>query len=239
MPDYMHINKILYSIGRNSFWALAKFFGRLKVIGRENVPHTGGVVLAANHSSYADPPLVGIGAPRRIHYMAKSELFAVPVMGPLIARVGAFPVRRGAADRQALRIAHDLLTGGEAVVIFYEGGRSPDGKLLPPELGPAMIALRAGVPVVPTAIINADLMLPPRGKGMRFTHVTVVYGAPLTFPHLAGKAGDRAALQEVALTIARSVADLLRTHGAADRVPDGYPTLKTGETKDEGEKESA
>jgi 1-acyl-sn-glycerol-3-phosphate acyltransferase len=229
------IVKPLYLLGRNLFWLLVKFFGRLKVVGRDNVPKTGGVLLAANHTSYADPPLVGIGAPRMIHFMAKSELFDVPVMGKLIARVGAFPVRRGAADRQALRIAHELLTGGEAVVIFFEGGRSPDGRLMPPELGPAMIALRAGVPIVPVAIINADTMLPPKGKGLHFTHVTVIYGEPLTFPHLAGKTSDRIALQEIALAIARAVADLLRAHGAADRVPEGYPTLKTGEKTEESE----
>ncbi|HOS43560.1 MAG TPA: lysophospholipid acyltransferase family protein [Armatimonadota bacterium] len=235
MPDYLHINRPLYAIGRNTCWVLAKLFGRLRVHGRGHVPTTGGVLLAANHTSYADPPLVGVGAPRRVHYMAKAELFAVPVLGALIARVGAFPVRRGTADRQALRIANDLLTAGEAVVIFFEGGRSPDGRLLPPELGPAMIALKAGVPIVPTAIINADKMLPPKGAGLRFAHVQVSYGTPLTFPHLAGKAADRAALREVALTVARAVADLLRAHGAADRVPEGYPTLKTGESEDEGE----
>ncbi|OPZ80403.1 MAG: hypothetical protein BWY76_03370 [bacterium ADurb.Bin429] len=80
-------------------------------------------------------------------------------------------------------------------------------------------------------------MLPPKGKGLHFTHVQVVFGEPLTFPHLAGKAADRAALREVALAVARAVADLLRAHGAADRVPEGYPTLKTGESMGESEKQ--
>lgn len=236
MASPSRISKPWYIFGRGLFWSLLKLLGRLKVVGRQHVPKTGGVLLAANHTSYADPPIVGVSAPRMIHYMAKSELFTVPVMGKLIPRVGAFPVRRGTADRQALRTAHELLTGGEAVVIFYEGGRSPDGRLQPPELGPALIALRAGVPIVPTAVINADVLLPPHGKKLHRAQVTVIFGEPLTFPHLTGKA-DRVALQEVALTTARAVAELMRAHGAADRVPDGYPTLKTGETKDEAEKD--
>lgn len=212
---------MLYVIGRSLCWLFAKVVGRLHIIGRENVPATGGVVLAANHTSYMDPPLVGTTTSRPVWYMAKSELFDVPVLGPIIRRVHAFPVKRGSADRQALRYAHELLTSGKALTIFFEGGRSTDGRLLPPELGPAMIALRAGVPIVPIAIINADHLL-PHGGGVRFAHVTVVVGEPLSFPHLAGKHADRAALHEVSTTVARRVAELLRAHGAADRVPDGY-----------------
>jgi 1-acyl-sn-glycerol-3-phosphate acyltransferase len=213
---------MLYSFGRALCWLVAKIFGRLTVIGREHVPRTGGVLLAANHTSYFDPPLVGVACyPRRVWFMAKSELFAVPVLGFLIRRVQAFPVKRGSADRQALRRAHELLTSGEAVTIFFEGGRSPDGRLLPPELGPAMIALRAGVPIVPIALINADHLM-PRSGGLQFAHVTAVIGEPLAFPHLAGKHADREALREVSESVARQVALLLQAHGAGERVPSGY-----------------
>ena len=212
---------MLYWIGYGLSWLLAKVMGRLKVVDRRRVPRRGGVVLAANHTSYADPLLVGVASPRPVWFMAKSELFQVPVLGPLIKRVHAFPVKRGTADRQALRHAHELLTAGKAVNIFFEGGRSTDGRLLPPELGPSMIALRAGVPIVPVAVINADQMMPREG-GLKFARVTVIFGEPLTFPHLAGKSGDRAALSEVSRAVARSVATLLIAHGAADRVPEGY-----------------
>lgn len=179
-------------------------------------------MVAANHTSYIDPPLVGLSLhPRHVSFMAKSELFAPRVMGYLLPRVGAFPVRRGTADRQALRHAHALLTSGHAVAIFFEGTRSSDGRLQPPELGPAMIALRAGVPVLPVALIDADKMLPREG-GLHFARVTVVIGAPLTFSHLAGQHNDRDALREVGETIAHAVADLLRAHGAADRIPPDY-----------------
>lgn len=222
---------MLYYIGKFISWLIAKIFGRLRVIGAENVPRTGGVVLAPNHTSYIDPPLAGVGCRRKVWFMAKAELFAIPVLGAIIPRVGAFPVRRSTADRQALRRAHELLTAGEVVNIFFEGGRSPDGRLLPPELGPAMIALRAEVPIVPVALINADRLLPRHSAFLHFTRVTVVFGEPLTFPHLAGKAGDRTALREVGETVARRVAELMRAHGAADRVPEGYPDTAQEETK--------
>ena len=89
-----------------------------------------------------------------------------------------------------------------------------------------MIALRAGVPVVRAALINTDQLLPRSAKRLHRARVTAVFGAPLTFPQLQGKAGDRATLQEVSETIAGRVAELLRTHGAAERVPAGYPSRR-------------
>lgn len=212
---------MLYYIGRFLCWLFAKVFGRVTVIGRDNVPATGGVLLAPNHTSYIDPPLVGTSLRRPVWFMAKAELFAVPVLGPIIRRVHAFPVKRGAADRAAMRQAHELLVGGAALTVFFEGGRSRDGRLSEPSLGAAMIALRAHVPIVPVAVIDADKLMPREG-GVKFTHVTVIFGQPLTFPHLDGKHADREALREVSETVAREVAALMCQHGASDRVPQGY-----------------
>jgi len=214
---------LFYRFGRLLSWVIARFYGRLTVIGTEHIPATGGLLLAPNHTCYIDPPLVGVAAtPRAAWFMGKSELFAHPVSNWILQSVHAFPVKRGAVDRQALKIAHGLLTSGKALTVFIEGGTSPDGRLQPPSLGPAMIALRAGVPIVPIAIINADHLLPKHAKWFKFAHVTVVFGPPLTFPHLAGKHADRAALREVAETVMRRIAELMHAHGAADRVPAGY-----------------
>lgn len=213
---------MFYWLNQHLALLVLKLLGRMKVIGAENVPRDSGVILAANHSSYADPPMMGAATPRPIWFMAKIELLQTPILGAWISRLHAFPVRRGTADRQALRTTHDLLTRGEAVLIFFEGGRSPDGCLLPPTLGTGMIALRAQVPVVPVAIVNADKLMPREG-GLHFARVKVVYGAPISFAHLYGKHGDRAALQEVGDVIASKVAELMQLHGAENRVPEGYP----------------
>ncbi|MHB0936499.1 MAG: lysophospholipid acyltransferase family protein [Armatimonadota bacterium] len=213
---------MFYQLGKFFCWCIVKFFGRLKVIGAEHIPATGGVMLASNHVSYIDPPLVGVGSPRPVWFMGKSELFANPVVNWIFRNVHAFPVKRGAVDREALKTVHGLLTSGKALTIFIEGGTSPDGRLQPPSLGPAMMALRAGAPIVPTAVINSDHLLPRHGKWLKFARVTVVYGPPLAFPHLAGKHADREALREVSETVMRHIAELMRAHGAADRVPEGY-----------------
>lgn len=218
-----------YCLARMLVRGLFRLFGRLRTLGAEQVPCSGGVMLAANHTSYVDPPLVATGLRRGTWFMAKAELFHNPTFGQLIGALHAFPVKRGSVDRQALQRAIDLLKAGEQVTIFIEGGTSPDGRLQEPSLGPAMIALRANVPIVPVAIINADHLLPRKAKWLHFARVTLIYGAPLYFPHLAGQAGNREAVTEVAYTVMRAIAELLRTHGASDRVPPGYLEAKEGQ----------
>jgi 1-acyl-sn-glycerol-3-phosphate acyltransferase len=157
------------------------FFNRWRVEGRENVPARGGVILASNHTSYADPPLVGTACPRRVFFMAKQELFRMPLLGWLIPRVHSFPVRRGKGDRRALREAVRLLNRGEVVLIFPEGTRSPNGRLQPPELGAAMVALMSGAPVVPMALIGSDRLLPQHSPLPRPAKVTVRFGRARSF----------------------------------------------------------
>ncbi|MHB9131685.1 MAG: lysophospholipid acyltransferase family protein [Armatimonadota bacterium] len=213
---------MLYYIGRFLLGVIYLVFGRLKVVGREHVPPSGGAIFAPNHTSYADPPLVGVASPRPIWFMAKAELFTPAWFGRIISTTHAFPVKRGGADRQAIRHTQQLLSEGKIVNIFIEGTRSPDGVLQSPELGVAMFALRAGVPIVPVAVINSDKLLPRHSIFPHFSRVKVVFGEPLSFPELAGKHADRQALTMVSEAVARRLAELLRTHGAPERVPEGY-----------------
>jgi len=155
---------------------------RTKALGLEKLPATGGYILAGNHVSYLDPILLWCVAPRETHFMAKSELFDVPVIGWVLMRVWAFPVNRASADRAAIQRATDLLSAGQPVGMFPEGTRrrepgetSADG-LGTAHAGVAFIASRAGVPVIPVGIAGTDRALPAGAKIPRFPRVTISFG---------------------------------------------------------------
>lgn len=163
------------------------FFG-FEVSGTEHLP-SGGCIIAANHASYLDPPILGAATPmpRQVRFMAKSELFQVPLLGPLITRLGAFPVVRGTPDRKAIRQAVDLLRQGWTLGIFPEGTRSKDGGLGDPEPGLALIATHAGVPVVPMAIQGTYGWLWRRGWKLGLNRVKVRFGPPLVLEKARGR----------------------------------------------------
>ena len=165
--------------------AIFSIFFRWKVIGAENIPAAGGVIIAANHVSLWDPPVLGAAIPRRIHFMAKEELFTNPVFSWLITKLGAFPVKRGIADRTAIRTALSLLENGSVLGLFPEGTRSKTGVLGAPEPGLAMLAIKAGVPVVPAAIVGTNKVL---RDGHIFPQFRVIFGKPLSLARdTAGK----------------------------------------------------
>lgn len=200
---------MLYSIGKNLSALVCKIFGKMQVIGRENIPATGGVLLCGNHVSYIDPPALGAGATRPVHFMAKLELFQVPVLGFLIKNVGAFPVKRGTADRAALKKAIELLKSGEVVGMFPEGQRNYEPeKVLPAEAGVGMIVLRAKVPVVPVALVNTEKLLPPHSIFFKFTRLKVVYGEPVQLDDLYDQSG-REAVEEAGRRIMASIQAML------------------------------
>jgi 1-acyl-sn-glycerol-3-phosphate acyltransferase len=132
--------------------------------GRERVPRRGGLVVVANHGSHLDPPLLGQAIGRPVAFMAKAELFRVPGLGPLIRALGAYPVVRGGSDREAIRIASDRLAQGWAVGVFLDGTRQRDGRVHDPQPGAALLAARAGVPLLPVAILGSHRAL---GSGQR------------------------------------------------------------------------
>lgn len=145
-------------------------FYRWKVIGRENVPETGAVVLCSNHISNFDPPIIGSAIKRKVHFLAKHELFKVPLLGPLIRHLGAFPVKRGLADKQAVVQSLKLLRENKVLLIFPEGTRSRTGKLGKAFPGAASFALKTGAKVVPVAIV---------GPYRLFSPVYVIFGPPV------------------------------------------------------------
>jgi len=164
--------RILYWLGQTLTRILCVLLGRLEVIGQENVPQEGGVLIASNHLSNLDPPLIGSSIRRPIHYFAKEELFQIPIFGWIIAQVNAFPVKRLEHDIGAFRKAYALLSQGEGVLLFPEGHRSKTGDLGPAKPGLAMLAVKAGVPVVPVCILNSHGLL-------KFKKLKIAFGHPL------------------------------------------------------------
>nr|WP_239565155.1 lysophospholipid acyltransferase family protein [Brevibacillus fulvus] len=158
------------------FWKLFHIFFsvffRWQVIGVEHIPKEGPVILCSNHISVLDPPLIGSCFRRKIHYMAKEELFRIPVLSFLIKKFGAFPVKRGVGDRTALRSALQLLEQGKLFGIFPEGTRSKDGRLGKGYTGVGLIVHKSDAPVIPVAIIGSYRLFQP---------LTVVFGKPIDF----------------------------------------------------------
>ena len=117
-----------YSAARFLVGGGCRFLLRCDVRGRQNIPPSGGVVVAANHISFWDPPLIGAAVPRELHFLAREDLVSGPVLGPLIRSVNAIPIRRGVADMSGLAQAVDRLKAGAALMMFPEGGRMRDGE---------------------------------------------------------------------------------------------------------------
>ncbi len=162
-------------------WCLPRvlrMLGGWLVVGHEHVPEEGGAVIASNHLSFLDPPAVGVAMRRRTYYFAKSELF-VPVFGWIIRKCYAFPVERGSADTRALKEAIKLLKGGELLTMFPEGTRSRDGEVHEFDLGAALVASRAGVPVIPCALTGTDVVMPLGARCFRRGKVAVSFGEPI------------------------------------------------------------
>ncbi|MCD6361858.1 MAG: 1-acyl-sn-glycerol-3-phosphate acyltransferase [Armatimonadetes bacterium] len=170
-------------------WLLPKWYrlnGGWHVFGQDNVPEEGGAIVASNHLSFMDPPAIGCALRRRTYYFAKAELF-VPVFGALIRKTYAFPVERGGADTGATREAIRLLREGELMVMFPEGTRSRDGELQELNLGAALLASRAGVPIVPTAVYGTNRVLPVGAKFLHRGRMAVSFGPPIDSQQFGSK----------------------------------------------------
>lgn len=156
-------------------------FCGLKVKGIEKIKIKGAFIMVGNHTSYYDPPLFGAISHRIVHCMAKKELFSIPVLGPILWTVGAFPVDRESNDTWAVKHAIKLLKSGEIFGIFPEGQRVKEGDAVEPSTGVALIAKQTGVPVVPVSIIGADKAVVFKNKIPKFGKVRVIIGDPIVY----------------------------------------------------------
>lgn len=196
---------LLWKLIMSGFFKATTFY---TIEGREHEPRRGPFIAAGNHASAADPLIIGASLRNQATYMAKAELFSVPVVGAWLRSIGSFPVRRGQPDRAAIRRSHEVLAAGGVLVMFPEGTRSIDGRLQQPEPGAALLALRTGVPVLPIAVVNSHRAMPKGSPFPRFRRVTVRIGAPIAVPKIEGRLSHEG-LAEWGRRIMAAIADLL------------------------------
>ncbi|MGF7185016.1 1-acyl-sn-glycerol-3-phosphate acyltransferase [Desulfitispora alkaliphila] len=167
---------MLYTFLRYAFSPIFKSIYKVEVKGLENIPEKGPVVLIANHISLWDPVVLSYAIPKRqVYYMAKEELFKIPLLSFVIKRLGAFPVKRGKGDRQAMKMANNILEEGKILGLFPEGTRSTTGELKPFQTGAAMLALKANNTIIPTALVGTDKI-----KKVKGCTITIAFGKPIT-----------------------------------------------------------
>ncbi|CAG9623515.1 lysophospholipid acyltransferase family protein [Sutcliffiella rhizosphaerae] len=188
-----------------TFYSFAKFvvsvvlkpLYRIQIEGTENIPKEGAVLLCANHIDNLDPPIVGITSPRTVHFMAKEEVFRVPVLKTILPKVHAFPVKRGMSDREALRNALKVLKQGNVLGLFPEGTRSKTGELGKGLAGAGFFALRSESFVVPCAIIGPYKLFKP---------IRVIYGKPIDFTQYRV---NKVSAEEATLIIMDSIREII------------------------------
>ncbi len=193
--------RLLYTILWPVIALILLWSGGIKIEGRENVPRKGGLLITPNHRSDSDPLVLGFSLPRSCWGFAKSELFEGKFLAWMIRGLQGMPIKRYTADHAALRRGERILESGEALIIFPEGQLTEDGKTQPFLPGALLLARSTGVPILPTALIHTDLVV-PYGKTLpqraRKT-VIVKFGTPVLFEELAeGRTGKAALLHGAA-----------------------------------------
>ncbi len=176
------VNPLVYWIVRAVFQPFFHVYFRLNRIGREHIPKSGPLLLAANHRSFLDPFVLGAMTRRPVYYVAKKELFESRLQAWFLNSLGAFPVDRGSSDQEMLTTARTILERGDAVLIFPEGTRIRPGGLGTPKRGVGRLALETGAPVVPLAVIGTEDVR--RGWRIRPRKVTIRAGRALTYPQV-------------------------------------------------------
>ena len=183
------LDRVAYRFFWSLLWLACKAWFRFRVVGKQNLPAEEAYILAPVHRSYLDTPVGGMVTTRRQRFLGKESLWRNRAAGRFLTIVGGFPVERGTADRAALRACQEVLERGEPMVMFPEGTRQ-HGPVVDPDLmhaGPAFVAARAGVPIVPLGIAGTDHAMPGGSMLIRPVRVVMVVGEPIRPPEVDGR----------------------------------------------------
>ncbi|RKX32208.1 MAG: 1-acyl-sn-glycerol-3-phosphate acyltransferase [Candidatus Zixiibacteriota bacterium] len=184
--------------------SIAQILFRIKVFNLENIPDEGAFILASNHISLSDPPLVSTAIRRPVHFMAKKELFSIPVLGSIIRNLNAHPIHRG-FDRRAIEEAVGILSRGGGLLIFPEGTRGLHGQFLPARPGIGMVAIKTGALVVPAYIHGANHK---KACFLGREKLAIIFGKPIGSSELGEYEDNKAGYRRLSEAIMDRISDL-------------------------------
>ena len=198
--------KLIYQlVSQIIVFPIYKFIFRGDLVGSENIPQKGSFILVSNHGSLLDPPLLGHAVGRNISFMAKSELFKIPLLGFIIKSCGAYPVKRGIVDKSTIKIACQKLSNNNSIGIFIDGTRQTDGHVNKPKQGAALLAFKNQKNLLPVAIINSHRLIKLRFFIPFFTKIVIKVGKPIKPPII----GSKEELAKVTLNLQETINNML------------------------------
>tara|TARA_B100002051_G_C16648497_1_gene592608 strand:+ start:97 stop:717 length:621 start_codon:yes stop_codon:yes gene_type:complete len=187
MKRYFYQKLVYKLVSQVIVFPIYKLIFRGHLIGRENIPKKGSFILVSNHGSLLDPPLLGHAVGRNISFMAKAELFKIPILGNVIRACGAYPVKRGVVDKNTIKTACQKLSNNNCIGIFLDGTRQKNGRVNKPKQGAALLAFKNQKILLPVAIVNSHRLIKFKLYIPFFTKIVIKVGKPLDPPKSASK----------------------------------------------------
>ncbi|MFH1612158.1 MAG: lysophospholipid acyltransferase family protein [bacterium] len=195
-------------IVQKTFLFLSKILFKLKIEGKENIPKTGSIIIAANHTSFADPVLIGSSIPRKVRYIAKKDLFKNFLFGKILLSLGVFPVSREGICKETFTTCFEILKKKSALLIFPEGTRSHDGEIHEGMLGIGMIAYMSETDIVPCYIKGSHKLLPTNSKKITFTPIKVIFGQKISIADFLKYSKNKETYQIITKKTMQAIIDL-------------------------------
>jgi 1-acyl-sn-glycerol-3-phosphate acyltransferase len=200
------IQKLIYELVSKLFvLPIYKFVFKGHLIGRENIPQKGNFIMVSNHGSLLDPPLLGHALGRNISFMAKAELFKIPFIGFVIRACGAYPVKRGIADKNTIQTACNKLSSNKCIGIFIDGTRQKNGRVNKPKQGAALLAFKNQTLLLPVAIVNSHKLIRFKYCIPMFSKIVIKVGKPLLPP----QSSSRDDLSSVTINLQENINNLI------------------------------
>jgi 1-acyl-sn-glycerol-3-phosphate acyltransferase len=200
------IQKLIYELVSKLFvFPIYKFVFKGHLIGRDNIPQKESFIMVSNHGSLLDPPLLGHALGRNISFMAKAELFKIPFLGFIIRACGAYPVKRGIADKNTIKTACNKLANDNCIGIFIDGTRQKNGRVNKPKQGAALLAFKNQKSLLPVAIVNSHRLMRFKFCIPLFSKIVIKVGKPLLPP----KSSSRDDLNSVTLQLQENINNLI------------------------------